>query len=316
MAWGNWLRGWGERVAMVTSNDGYIGGFSPAEEAYSPGGFPQDIEKSSKNGPSSRRKAGAGLLLNIIERQVLPKLAMRHPAQRKALCDATTIGALGESEDLAEMLLTGNSTEVGDVIRPFLANGVSPEKVFLQLLAPLAQTVGRYWEEDRWTFFDVTMALNALHRVLRDLDSSDWSVNSGRGAAAKSVYLASAPGEQHVFGLRMVESLFAHAGWQVTCDCAATESDIVRAVGQSHFDLVGFSIGRVDFLDPLRRAIDKTRRASRNRKLPVLLGGNVFQRFPGFAREFKNTVIASDGLDAVSKALSRVDGDVGEAVSP
>lgn len=301
---------------MSMSNEGHIGAFSPSEDLYFPGNSGHPVEKSEDTFSRRRATAGSGLLLNIIERQVLPRLVVRHPSRVKSVCDSSTLEVLGSSERLADMLLTGSASQIVEIIQPFLANGVAVEKVFSQLLAPLARTVGQYWEEDRWSFVDVTMALNVLHNVLRELDAMEWSFTGGSKSLPKSIYLAPAPGDQHVFGLRMIESFFTHAGWQVTCDCSATDADITRVISKNHFNVVGFSLGQPDFLDPLRRAIDKTRRVSQNRKVEILLGGNVFQRLPSLAREFHNIVIANDGLEAISKTLSQGDGGAGNAVLP
>ena len=41
--------------------------------------------------------------------------------------------------------------------------------IYLNLLAPVAQKVGRTWEDDRMDFFGVTQALGALQLVLHQI---------------------------------------------------------------------------------------------------------------------------------------------------
>lgn len=111
-----------------------------------------------------------------------------------------------------------------------------------------------------------------------------------------------APGEQHTFGLSMLEEFFLHAGWETALDHQASVKTILATVAKQNLDVVGFSISCKEFLDPLSDLIKKTRAASRNKEIAVMVGGQLFRDDPGLAEKLGRATVLPDAVLAVQKA--------------
>ena len=103
--------------------------------------------------------------------------------------------------------------------------------MLLDLLAPSARLMGEMWTADQVSFVDVTLGLSRIQQLLRQLrnmtdGSAVSAVNKGRAL------LVPAPGEQHTFGLRVVEEFLLRDGWEVRSNLRATEHDILHLVAE------------------------------------------------------------------------------------
>ena len=178
-----------------------------------------------------------------------------------------------------------------------LADGMTVGDLYLNLLAPAAQELGRMWDEDLCSFTDVTVAVGRIQRVLRALSPAfgqevDYPQNGRR------VLLLPAPGEQHTFGLTIVAEFFRRAGWEVVGDSEARTADPAALVRSEWFDVIGISVGSDARLDWLKSGIGAIRNASRNRSIGVLVGGPSFAADRERVREVGADGTASDGQQA------------------
>jgi MerR family transcriptional regulator, light-induced transcriptional regulator len=157
--------------------------------------------------------------------------------------------------------------------------------------------LGDMWESDDCTFVDVTVGLSRMQRMLRQLRPDEQV--SGNGI---SILLASTPGEQHVFGLRMAEEILGRAGWNVRCVTNAGADDLASLVFAESFDMIGFSLGGETLLDSLAAAIAKCKAASTNKAIGVLVGGAYVQANPGIAKTVGADFEVSDAKEALQVA--------------
>jgi hypothetical protein len=97
----------------------------------------------------------------------------------------------------------------------------------------------------------------------------------------------------------MLGEFFQNAGWLTGIDHAATSETILHTVRTQPIDLVGFSIGCMEFLDPLSELIRRTRDASCNQDIIIMVGGRLFVDFPELANNLKAHAVITDGVDAV-----------------
>ncbi|NJK90043.1 MAG: cobalamin B12-binding domain-containing protein [Myxococcales bacterium] len=88
--------------------------------------------------------------------------------------------------------------------------------IFLDLLAPVARLLGDLWLIDLCTFTDVTIGLSRLQQLVRELAPAFEDGHDLRGFGHRAL-LAPAPGEQHTFGMHLVEEFLRRAGWDVGC---------------------------------------------------------------------------------------------------
>jgi methanogenic corrinoid protein MtbC1 len=116
------------------------------------------------------------------------------------------------------------------------------------------------------------------------------------------ILLVPAIGGQHSFGLAMVAEHFLRAGWEVSCDRASTNDDLAAMVSGNWFDVIGISVGATDQMSALRHTIATARKASRNLRIGVMVGGPVFVASPAQVFECGADSTAADARQAVIEA--------------
>jgi MerR family transcriptional regulator, light-induced transcriptional regulator len=104
----------------------------------------------------------------------------------------------------------------------------------------------------------------------------------------------------------MVASYFRNAGWAVM-QATGTAQDVVRIVRRQPVGIVGFSLSCETRLDSLAALIRRVRRASRNREIGILVGGQVFAERPELAVLIGADATAPDGPTGVLMAQSVLD---------
>ena len=213
------------------------------------------------------------------ERQTKPQIAEMVGALHAGLQPA----AQGFDEALIQEFVATVVAPDDGPVRAFISRlrdaGVSPESIFLDLLAPAARALGVQWDEDVCGFAEVTIALGRMQLVLRDL-SRLFVRDRADAELAGRVLLACVPGEQHSLGLFMVAEFFIRDGWGVQVGPPEREAVLLADVGATYYDVVGFSVSCDSRLDHLKRQIQKVRAASRNRELIVMVGGRAFNDQP------------------------------------
>jgi methanogenic corrinoid protein MtbC1 len=205
-----------------------------------------------------------------------------------------------ETERLARALVVGASSEVDAAVRQLLQDGVSPQRICLDLLTPLARLLGVWWEEDRCGFVEVTLGLLALQRVLRDLAP-------GLGGVAaldprRSALMVPLPGEQHSFGIGMVAEFFRGAGWQVAQGAVSDRHALGRRVASEWFGIVALSCGTEERLGDLPAAIATVRARSFNPHVAIMVGGAALLGNDAATLAPEADVTARDAAEALRRA--------------
>jgi methanogenic corrinoid protein MtbC1 len=236
-------------------------------------------------------------LLRTVDRQILPSLMAGRGASapsRAALAD-----------HCAARIAAGDGAALTRALTEARRRGVLPEQVCLTLLTDVARRLGELWLEDRCSFVDVTEGVQLAQRALFDLGPAFGPIRPG--ARCGSVLLGTAPGEQHGFGAAMVGEFFHRAGWNVGLAPLPSVAAWTRAVAEESFDVAGISLGRDEGLSETAALIAAIRRASRNPRIAVLVGGPAFIKHPHRAFEIKADATAADAADAVRQATALLD---------
>lgn len=201
-------------------------------------------------------------------------------------------------ESFTDLICEGQGADAEQMVEQLLSGGASPELLMLELLAPAARLLGEFWCEDRRDFLEVTVGMARLQQLVRQFRLS----SSAHGSLLGQALLVPVPGEQHTFGLRVVEEHFLRAGWQVTTILNASEGEITRLVAEEPFDFVGFSLSSVRLLPALRSAISSLRSSSRNQNVRILVGGVLFNGRDITPRDIDADAIVLNVQDAVTQA--------------
>jgi methanogenic corrinoid protein MtbC1 len=210
--------------------------------------------------------------------------------------------------DLAALATPGEPVThrvVDAYIAALLADGLSIESIYLDVLAGAAHLLGDMWVDDRVDFTEVTVAVGRLQHIMREL-SPAFGAEVEHPAGGRRVLLAPAPGEQHTFGVSMVSEFFLRAGWEVTFGEAGSRTNAVEMVEHDWFDVVGFSLGSALRLDELKKSIAEIRQRSRNHDIGVMVGGPIFLLNPEYVADVGADGTAIDGLQAPVSAEAMV----------
>ena len=247
--------------------------------------------------PSARDRMAS--IVRTIEQDIIPRLVQAHrpeaaeapvPAAHRRVTSADVLG-------FVQQVLAPDDGGWQAMTERLLAEGMAVGDIYLHLLAPAAQELGRMWDEDLCSFTDVTVAVGRLQRVLRSL-SPAFGQEVDHPQNGRRVLLVPAPGEQHTFGLTIVAEFFRRAGWEVVGDGESRSADPAALVRKEWFDVIGISVGSDARLDWLKSGIGAVRNASRNRGISVLVGGPSFAADLARVREVGADGSASDGQQA------------------
>jgi methanogenic corrinoid protein MtbC1 len=234
-------------------------------------------------------------LASVIAQQIVPRLLMIH---KNAGRDDGGAAAFTEDEitEFGELTMAPDNLAARSFFEKMQGRGHSLETLFVHLLAPTARRLGEYWEQDLCDFVDVTIGVARLQELLTIFGAAD---DIPLIDLQHRVLLATAPGEQHVFGVDMVGKLMRAAGWEVAIRKGPSIKEIAAEVAKDWFAVVGVALSAEEGLEEIGRSIDEMRRVSRNKHIGVMVGGPVFTGHPERAIQVGADGVADDAPAAV-----------------
>ena len=244
-------------------------------------------------------------LTEVIETQIIPRLVQAHRVSQAEL-DPTTQGTGISPKQLATFLALSKSsqaTETTQFIDELLHQGITTDRIFLELIAPAARQLGQMWEQDLCDFTEVTCGLVRMHEITHRL-GFEYQNGPQLGGDVQRIMLASAPGSQHFLGMTIVSDFFRKAGWDVVIEISLSEKELVHAVSNEWFDVIGISCATEAQLKTLPGLIRALKAASGNPEPGVLLGGPIFTVQEHDARRLGADGICVDVKEAVALAAS------------
>lgn len=256
-------------------------------------GTERELRAFARGAPIQR----SATLARVIEADIIPRLLLARGPVGRASAPASLEVDAEDIAGFAAMMVALDLRKAELVVARALEGGVPIETVLLELLAPTAQRLGQMWVDDELTFTDVTVGLCTLQNLLRSVTSGEAA--DPRALVDGRILLSATPGEQHTFGVLMLETMFRRAGWD-TVGLPLTDTDEICAmVGRRDFSVVGFSLSRESALEDLAGLIARVRRASRNSSVVVMVGGRVFNEEPSLVRRVGADITARDGKAAL-----------------
>jgi methanogenic corrinoid protein MtbC1 len=248
-------------------------------------------------------------LSRTIETEVIPRLMLAHQLEGPVPAIHSDFCAHLRPEDVTEfarLLLRHDLTVASSYVNAVKARGTPLEAIFLDLLAPAAQLLGEYWEQDLCDFAEVTVGLCTLQQLLRQLNPTH-DIDIHAGLDNRRALVAPTPGEQHSFGVKMVEEFFRSDGWDVSGNGMQSSDTLVMLVQETPYAIVGLSLANESHYQTLRNCISDIRHNSRNPTVGVMVGGPFFLEHPELVLASGADLTASNGADAVSLAKALVD---------
>ena len=246
-------------------------------------------------------------LTRTIESEIIPRLLLANTVSEQAgdSKPRDTHADCGSVEELARLVVQNGLPEATALIEKLLAGGTPMETVFLSVLAPAARRLGTAWDNDAISFVEVTIGLSRLQQLLRGLSPTFETLRTGSPHGHRALLMA-ASGDQHSFGLFMVEVFFRRAGWDVVSGASLPFNELLDIVRRDWIDVIGISKSCGDLLDTLASDITSLRRASRNKNVTVMVGGAAFDGHPERITRVGADLTAPDGQEAAGLAVKCV----------
>jgi MerR family transcriptional regulator, light-induced transcriptional regulator len=242
------------------------------------------------------------VLHRTIETEIVPRLLLAHSTHGEKLAADLNISpsiTMDEVDEFAQILVSESIHKAKSFTLAILNRGVPLDIVLLWLFAPSARYLGELWKRDVCDFVDVTIALSKLQQLLRSLSPEDPE-DQFPIAAQRRAFLAVLPGDQHTFGLFIVQEFFRRAGWYVCgAGCDSTE-ELLNISHSGPFDIVGLSVSNDASQSALTTLISSLRKSALNHDVQVMVGGRFFIDNPQLVASIGADATAPDGRRAVS----------------
>ncbi len=269
--------------------------------------------RGGKNAPGQSagaltEAASEDRLLPLVEAEIIPRLIMAHQDQRLQAPHAPAILAR-DIAAFARALMENRMTDATDIVADLCGQGISMDRVYLNLFTPAARYLGELWEADLCTFSEVTLCLWRLQTLLYDLSPafhSNANNTKPSPASERRILMATMPGQQHTFGLSMLSEFFRREGWVVLSIPSPKPGELQDSLSANWFDVLALSVSTDNEFPELGKTIRTARKTARNPRLSVMVGGPLFVREPALAVTAGADGCSSDAEAALAMAVQLI----------
>lgn len=198
-------------------------------------------------------------------------------------------------------VLAHEADALADIVGRYLDQGLAPEALFIELIAPTARRLGDKWTNDECDFVDVTMGLWRLQQVLRSI--ALWAPPApGWHPRGNKALFTAMPGDQHSLGTLIISECFQRGGWEVETLIEPQQSDIFQAISTTSYDVIGLTVTTDFYIAALPKLLTAMRSVSCNPKMAIMIGGPALGYDPKRARELGADGTAADASSALKLA--------------
>ncbi len=172
------------------------------------------------------------------------------------------------TEGFVELLEQADQPAAVRLVTGLAEQGVAPEELVLEVLAPAQREVGRRWERGDWS-----VAQEHAATAVTDTALGLLALDAERSGTGRRAVVACVEGEWHVLPARMAAEVLRLRGWEVTfLGPSVPADDLGRYVSDQRPDVVGLSCSMPLSVKGAARSIQACRGAG----VPVLAGGTGF----------------------------------------
>ncbi|WP_290978560.1 B12-binding domain-containing protein [Hyphomicrobium sp.] len=270
--------------------------------------YRQDCGFASGSGFDFRSERQAGSILTpmqmralrvTVDESIVPALVRANTSRAGRLNPSRSEAGIENIEEFVPLLLRNDTAAARRYVLRLLQKDMSFEALVLDLFTESARHLGELWKQDVCTFVDVTIALAALQWLLRDI-SADFDERLRFRTSQRRAFLSVMPGDQHTFGLQVLQEFFRRAGWIVCGGTSGTYDELFEAACRDPFDLIGISVGKDVAPEALSSMLHAIKRRIRRPSTQVLVGGRYFLENPHLVLSVGADGTATDALKAVS----------------
>lgn len=249
------------------------------------------------------RRDACDSLARTIEGEIIPRLMLAHQKDSKARNAKKAPSRRITEDDVSEfsrLIIEHDGAVALEFVRVLQSKGLGVDKIYVDLLAASARLLGEWWRQDVCDFADVTIGLSRLQQFLHEV-APRFDDEVVPEVPERRVLLIPTPGEQHTFGIMLVEEIFRRSGWLCCSGMPRSKAELARSVRNQWFEAIGLSVSSIVLLENVASAIQTVRSASQNKNVVVVVGGPVFLDNPEFAKRVGADFSAIDGREALQK---------------
>lgn len=200
---------------------------------------------------TAKRGAFPPEAVGVLVTEIMQRLAKFGP-QEPGL-DAPAIDADGIAA-FCDLLIQPDPADALRFVSDRRAEGVTRQSVYLGYIAGAARQLGIGWEEDRFSFVQVTIGTGHLYALMRALRAEGAALRP-RADIRRTALFATVPGEDHGIGITVAADLFRDAGWEIDLQIATTHDALMAHVERSQPHIIGLSLSTEQRLDALVRLV-------------------------------------------------------------
>jgi methanogenic corrinoid protein MtbC1 len=202
-----------------------------------------------------------------------------------------------------EALLSSDTGHARKIMHSAGQSGLGFEEIYQYIFQPVQREVGRLWQVNHISVAQEHYCTATTEMLMGEVHA----LKSPNPVDGKFFVGACVAGEQHSVGVRMVSETMEAHGWRTYLTGANTPtSSLVDMVRRMSVDVMGISCTTVLHLPVLRVLLKSIRGA--NSRTRIMLGGRVFNDFPGLWKKVGADGFAEDAGSSVRVAtkLARV----------
>jgi len=204
-------------------------------------------------------------------------------------------------------ILEGDRQEARRLITEAADAGLTEEHLYLRVLQPAQQELGRMWMLGEVNVAEEHFATTTTRMAMAQLHARAGSSPSN----GKTLIAAAVAGNQHDLGIQMVADLFETDGWRVIqLGANVPHEDLAQAVEFYSADVVALAVSLASQLPSLAETIATVRASSRGHQVKIIVGGCRLPNMAEIVKKFGADGFASDAQEAIAlgKQLAGIQG--------
>lgn len=222
--------------------------------------------------------------VQLLADEVVIRLASRlHPGLEPArITEVVPIDAF------CRALISHEAEAALKMVRQERLDGIPIEAIYVGTLAVAARRLGDWWNEDRVSFLEMSVAAGRIFEIMRHLRRTIPAPRHAIGPERQALF-ATVPGELHTMGVTMAADLFRNRGWEIDLRVGYEHEELMAAVAERTYRVIGLSAGGPGGILPLARCVVAFRITHPTAR--IFISGGVVHEVPGI-----NALIAADGV--------------------
>jgi MerR family transcriptional regulator, light-induced transcriptional regulator len=195
-----------------------------------------------------------------------------------------------------DLLIESDHRRATEIVLGAGASGITLPDIYIRILQPAMQEIGRRYENGQATGVDQQFAATVTRRIMTRLHA-----DAPRGPhRSRSIVTACVEGDKHDAGIAMLSDLMDLDGWDAYCAGPDVPTrDLLITIERRKPDVVALSAAMLDGLLPVADVVAALRSSEALAGTRIMVGGQLFNEDSHLWRKVGADGYARDATDAV-----------------